>query len=200
MACYRDSFTLPLPYQEPIKRKRRGVVQCAWFTYVVWLAVPSFVTAWSLRQLTLRKISHLLSASKLLQLALAVHEFVLVIVVQCSRTAITSKAMNCCIIKTIHYPITIAILQSNSKHISNRSAHRVVLLLPLCSAAVVISVYREQLIVTKLLSSVPWRKPWLCTCGLYDWMFVQFSIVKVQFHWFWATASFHLLYIHFDRF
>jgi hypothetical protein len=144
-ACYRDSFTLPLPYQELIKR--RGVVQCSWFTYAVWLSVPSFVTAWSLRQLTLQKESHLLSASKLLHLALAVHELVLVIVVQCSRTAITPKAMNCCIIKTIHCPITIAILQSYSIHVSNWSTHSVVLLLPLCSAAVVISVYREQLIL-----------------------------------------------------
>lgn len=147
------------------------------------------------RQLTLHKIFHLLSASKLLYLALAVHELVLVIVVQCSRTAITSKAMNCCIIKTIHYPITIAILQSNSKHVSNRSTHRVVMLLPLCSAAVVIQCTENSwyYTVTKLLSSVPWRKTWLCTCEFYGWMFVQFSIVKVQFHWFWATTSFHLM-------
>jgi hypothetical protein len=114
-----------------------------WFTYAVWLAVPSFVTAWSLRQLTLQKIFRLLSASKLLHLALAIYELVLVIVVQCSRTAITSKAMNCCIVKTVHYPITITILQSNSKQISNRYTHRVVLFHSLCSAAVVIYVYRE---------------------------------------------------------
>jgi hypothetical protein len=56
------------------------------------------------------EIFHLILASKLLHLALAGHELVLVIVVQSSRTAITSKAMNCCIVKTIHYPITITIL------------------------------------------------------------------------------------------
>ena len=58
--------------------------------------------------------SCLLPASKLLHLALAIHELVLVIVIQCSRTAITSKAMDGCIVKTVDHPITITVLQNTS--------------------------------------------------------------------------------------